>query len=178
MDTNSQPKLTWLIIIPIVIILGVIFTYPKDSEIKKNTKDNVQSNTIYYFQSNLKPTMTLEDIKLKFGEPQQDLSTEQGAHIYVYPLLDGGKVTIGYRDKIIYANAEDVSGVQSRVIDIPTAEIAPIQTAPGQATLPGVPSCKDTCGDGKCQEVVCQGSTCPCPENTVSCPKDCDDTSY
>jgi hypothetical protein len=33
--------------------------------------------------------------------------------------------------------------------------------------------CTDLCGDGLCQEIVCMGQGCPCPENTASCPKDC-----
>ena len=34
-------------------------------------------------------------------------------------------------------------------------------------------SCKDLCGDGVCQEMVCQALGCPCPENGNSCPNDC-----
>lgn len=34
-------------------------------------------------------------------------------------------------------------------------------------------SCKDKCGDGVCQEIVCMAVGCPCAENKISCPKDC-----
>lgn len=33
--------------------------------------------------------------------------------------------------------------------------------------------CRDQCGDGVCQEIVCMGEGCPCSENRSSCPKDC-----
>lgn len=33
--------------------------------------------------------------------------------------------------------------------------------------------CADKCGDGICQEIVCMGQGCPCPESSDSCPKDC-----
>ena len=33
--------------------------------------------------------------------------------------------------------------------------------------------CKDLCGDGVCQEIVCQAVGCPCAESEQSCPKDC-----
>jgi putative hemolysin len=33
--------------------------------------------------------------------------------------------------------------------------------------------CKDMCGDGICQEIVCEAVGCPCPENTENCPQDC-----
>ena len=36
------------------------------------------------------------------------------------------------------------------------------------------PSCQNLCEDGECQETVCQGSTCPCAENTQNCPEDCE----
>ncbi len=34
-------------------------------------------------------------------------------------------------------------------------------------------SCKDLCGDGVCQEIVCMAVGCPCPESHESCPVDC-----
>ncbi|MGM5488763.1 MAG: hypothetical protein ACQESG_07470 [Nanobdellota archaeon] len=33
--------------------------------------------------------------------------------------------------------------------------------------------CKDQCGDGYCEEIVCMGEGCPCPESEETCPKDC-----
>jgi hypothetical protein len=34
-------------------------------------------------------------------------------------------------------------------------------------------TCKDLCGDGACQEMVCMAVGCPCAESTTSCPADC-----
>ncbi len=34
--------------------------------------------------------------------------------------------------------------------------------------------CKDFCGDGECQEVVCLSTDCPCSETKQSCAEDCD----
>lgn len=33
--------------------------------------------------------------------------------------------------------------------------------------------CKNMCGDGVCQQIVCMGSGCPCAETPANCPKDC-----
>ena len=33
--------------------------------------------------------------------------------------------------------------------------------------------CIDRCGDGKCAEIVCMGTGCPCSESANSCPEDC-----
>jgi len=33
--------------------------------------------------------------------------------------------------------------------------------------------CKDLCGNGICQEVVCLAIGCPCAETAESCPQDC-----
>lgn len=33
--------------------------------------------------------------------------------------------------------------------------------------------CKDLCGDGTCQEVVCLAIGCPCAETLITCPQDC-----
>ena len=37
----------------------------------------------------------------------------------------------------------------------------------------GMEVCKDLCGDGICQEIVCMAVGCPCPETPESCPQDC-----
>jgi len=37
------------------------------------------------------------------------------------------------------------------------------------------PVCVNKCGDGTCQEIVCMGSGCPCPETAEACPQDCGD---
>ena len=34
-------------------------------------------------------------------------------------------------------------------------------------------TCKDLCGDGTCQEIVCQAVGCPCAETSETCPQDC-----
>lgn len=34
-------------------------------------------------------------------------------------------------------------------------------------------TCKDLCGDGTCQEIVCEAIGCPCSENNATCPADC-----
>lgn len=34
-------------------------------------------------------------------------------------------------------------------------------------------SCRNMCGDGVCQEVVCMAVGCPCPETPSNCPSDC-----
>lgn len=33
--------------------------------------------------------------------------------------------------------------------------------------------CRDFCGDGICQRIVCLSLECPCPETKESCPEDC-----
>lgn len=36
-----------------------------------------------------------------------------------------------------------------------------------------VGTCKNTCGDGTCAEIVCLAVGCPCAETPQSCPADC-----
>ena len=42
-----------------------------------------------------------------------------------------------------------------------------------RAELGGGKACKDLCGDGRCQEIVCMAVGCPCAETAKSCPQDC-----
>lgn len=34
-------------------------------------------------------------------------------------------------------------------------------------------ACKDLCGNGRCEEMVCMAVGCPCAETPASCPSDC-----
>jgi hypothetical protein len=55
----------------------------------------------------------------------------------------------------------------------PNCEFAPCPTseAPGAPTAEA--GCKNECGNGTCEEVVCQAVGCPCSESKTSCPQDC-----
>jgi hypothetical protein len=33
--------------------------------------------------------------------------------------------------------------------------------------------CQNQCGNGKCDDIVCQGADCPCEESKENCPEDC-----
>ena len=33
--------------------------------------------------------------------------------------------------------------------------------------------CKNTCGNGSCEEMVCMALGCPCAETAETCPQDC-----
>ena len=48
------------------------------------------------------------------------------------------------------------------------------QKLPPKEPMEPEPICEDLCGDGRCQEIVCQAEGCPCPETKRSCPVDCD----
>ncbi len=42
-----------------------------------------------------------------------------------------------------------------------------------QPTQKGEKCCRDFCGDGICQRIVCMACGCPCPETEENCPEDC-----
>jgi len=48
------------------------------------------------------------------------------------------------------------------------------QIAPAPVPSPSPEgSCKNVCGNGQCDALVCMAIGCPCPENPTSCPQDC-----
>jgi len=58
----------------------------------------------------------------------------------------------------------------------PNCTFAP---CPGPAKAAAGPSpaeageCKNECGNGTCEEIVCMAVGCPCAETKASCPQDC-----
>jgi hypothetical protein len=47
------------------------------------------------------------------------------------------------------------------------------EPAKTQPIIEPKPMCINQCGDGNCDEMVCQGEGCPCAETVSSCPIDC-----
>lgn len=39
--------------------------------------------------------------------------------------------------------------------------------------VPELKACKDVCGNGQCEEMVCMAVGCPCAESHATCPQDC-----
>ena len=76
-----------------------------------NKKQEASKDTIGYFTTHLKPSMSYNDIIATFGDPDGDLGS--GIHIYYYNLPDGTSVWIGYADKIMYARHMSSSNLSS-----------------------------------------------------------------
>jgi hypothetical protein len=38
---------------------------------------------------------------------------------------------------------------------------------------PGGQTCKNLCGNGQCEQIVCLAIGCPCAETPMNCPQDC-----
>ncbi len=56
-------------------------------------------------------------------------------------------------------------GIKSKCVE-GKCQIIPVER-------PVLESCKNLCGDGICQEIVCMATDCPCPETKETCPTDC-----
>jgi len=71
-------------------------------------------------------------------------------------------------------NAEQGVRVTSFVVRSEEEPIKPLD-AVVSPTLPvvGTGFCKDQCGNGVCEEMVCMAEGCPCAESTATCPGDC-----
>jgi hypothetical protein len=47
-------------------------------------------------------------------------------------------------------------------------------SGPGKdAPTPGGGTCKNLCGNGQCEQIVCLAVGCPCAETPMNCPQDC-----
>ncbi len=64
--------------------------------------------TLVDFKKTLAETSNLESLIQKFGKPHDDIGS--GIHIYVYNLIDGTQIWIGYTDQIAYVRHMDANG--------------------------------------------------------------------
>ena len=67
--------------------------------------DEINRNSLEYFEKNLRKDMSHDKAMLLFGKPDKDIGS--GIHIYVYTLDDSTEVWIGITDTLMYANHVD-----------------------------------------------------------------------
>ena len=73
-----------------------------------NDDDDIDRNSIAYFQQNISEEMTLREVKSTFGRPDEDVGS--GIHVFLYHLDDGTTVVIGVTDTVLYARQVDGNG--------------------------------------------------------------------
>ena len=68
-----------------------------------------------------------------------------------------------------------IEAIKTKIEETPTQATKPIEIDIRKAEeIKSLPfGCKNLCGDGICQEMVCLAIGCPCPETKEICPQDC-----
>ncbi len=88
-------------------------------------------------------------------------------------LILAGLTACGWGRAEITSYEECVAAGHPQLESQPSQCVMPDGTRFVQA-MPEPPAvCKDECGNGECQEMVCLGSGCPCAESPDNCPADC-----
>jgi ubiquitin-protein ligase len=81
---------------------------------------------------------------------------------------------VNYEDGHIALTAKaDFSVNSSNEVEINLFELIPDGSTVERNGNNDADICVDMCGDGVCQEIVCMGEGCPCPETAQNCPADC-----
>jgi len=89
-------------------------------------------------------------------------------------LLSDNLALVNYEDGHIAIQAVALFSVLNDEVIIESFEIVPDELTGGPINQDGDNSiCIDQCGNGICEEMVCMGEGCPCPETPESCPVDC-----
>lgn len=88
------------IILPLVLLTAFLFACNDDEPLERDTLD--------FFQRNLSGEMSLREVEVTFGKPDEDVGS--GIHIFVYNLSDGTNVMIGITDVLLYARHVDEQG--------------------------------------------------------------------
>lgn len=99
-----------------------------------------------------------------FGACTVSAQNEIGAGGYDECVARGGKILKTFPPQCVAPDGTIVRSTDSATAVPPAVE--------GTAA-PAKQFCKDLCGDGTCQEIVCMAVGCPCAESAASCPEDC-----
>ncbi len=77
---------------------------------------------------------------------------------------------------MVFSSAAFAAGPQgSKIADESTAtnDVITHDASEGEKGLQQGNICRNLCGDGVCQKMVCMAVGCPCAETATSCPEDC-----
>ena len=85
------------------LLIAIVFLVEACSQ-----DDEVNRNSIDYFETHLQKDMSHERVMRLFGKPDEDRGS--GIHIYVYHLDDSTEVWVACTDKLMYANHLDKDG--------------------------------------------------------------------
>jgi hypothetical protein len=91
-------------------------------------------------------------------------------------LMSDGSALVSYEDGHIALKAIAIFSITDEQVVIESFEILPENTMldpVAEETSDYKMICIDQCGNGVCEEMVCMGEGCPCPETPESCPIDC-----
>lgn len=66
---------------------------------------------------------------------------------------------------VTYAYYKNFVTQEPATVTMPSEEPAQVNQDTG--------TCKNICGNGTCEEIVCMAIGCPCPETPTTCPQDC-----
>ncbi len=108
-----------------------------------------------------------------------ELSPEEavlGGSFYITSVSfpEEGIAIVNYEDGHIALTAKANFNVNSNdEVEIGLFELIPDGSTVEREENDDTNICVDMCGDGVCQEMVCMGEGCPCPETAQSCPADC-----
>ncbi|MCB0319315.1 MAG: hypothetical protein KDD60_00235 [Bdellovibrionales bacterium] len=102
-----------------------------------------------------------------------DVRTFQDCVSAGFPIMRSFPPKCATPDGRVFVDSNGFDGVKN---NSPDANPLPLHERDGADPKIGDTSettCKNLCGDGRCQQMVCMALGCPCAETPESCPEDC-----
>ncbi|MCI5064436.1 hypothetical protein MRY87_01780 [bacterium] len=100
------------------------------------------------------------------GSPDELPSEERMIDSYEACVAAGHPIFRSYPPKCSPGDGRIFVSGEEQAIEVPLAVEA--QGDSGDEAI-----CRDQCGNGVCEQIVCQGTGCPCSESPDECPEDC-----
>jgi hypothetical protein len=156
------------LIIAVLIWLGFYLTRNKSLP----EENNLENGQVSQEEQN-KPELFENYIRANIAELSPEPAVLGGTfYVTEVNFLSDDLALVDYEDGHIALKGIVGFNVINNEIVIESFEIVPEEDIyQGDAVYNDI--CIDQCGDGVCQEIVCMGEGCPCPETTQSCPADC-----
>ncbi len=109
----------------IFAVLIYAFNFYASGELKPEVKMKTphETHSIIEFKKLISPELTAKKTREVFGDPDKDVGS--GLYIYVYPIKEGGKLTLSfdsklrsahYQDEVLFSRAANSTGAEQTLL--------------------------------------------------------------
>jgi hypothetical protein len=165
------------LIIAVLVWLGFYLAGNKSLSEETNVENNQVAQEDSFQEDSIDPQLFDNYIRANIAELSPEPAVLGGTfYVTELSMINDNLALVSYEDGHIALRAMVGFNVVNEQVIIESFEIMPEEPVDNPIVQENEYEnsiCLNQCGNGICEEMVCMGEGCPCPETSQSCPTDC-----